>query len=179
MWLGTWSWQKRTEERRRLFSSQKQIPLMLRVGGKGDSREYINPEWPYWNLSQMKHTGSSAWLQKDRIFGQDKGCSRSQADIWVLIRVGFYIIYVFILTTRDVPRAAERWQACTALNMLLISIWQDTVLPRDFSSHQLTALSFVLQQSWKFSAKAEAPLLVGACPVWTWTTPPGSKWLHV
>lgn len=149
-------------------------------GKKGFQRPtWYNPEWPYWNLCQTEHVRCPAWLQTDRIFGQDKGCSRSQADIWVLIKVGFNIIYVFILISWDVPRAAQRWQACTALNMLLITIWQDTVLPRDFSSHQLTALSSVFQQSWKFSAKAEAPRLAGACTVWTWTMPPGPKWLCV
>lgn len=140
---------------------------------------WYNPEWPYWNLSQTEHPRSPAWLQEDRIFGQDKGCSRSQADIWVLIKVGFYTIYVFALTSWDVPRAAERWQAHTALNMFLISIWQDTVLPRDFSSQQLTALAFVFQQSLKFSAKAETPHLVGACTVCTRTTSPHPKWFHV
>lgn len=104
-----------------------------------------------WNLSETEHARSPAWLQDDEISGQDKDCS--QADIWVLMKVSFYIVYVFTFPSWDVPKDEGRWQACTALSMLLISIWQDTVLSTDLSSHQLTALSPVSQQSWKFPAK--------------------------
>lgn len=120
-------------------------------GGKGIS---LQPERCQWNLFQTEHArspGSPVWLQDDDIFGHDKECS--QANIWVLIKVSFYIVYIFTFTSWDVPRAEWRWEACTALSMLFISIWQDTVLSTDISSHQLTALPPSSHQSWKFPAK--------------------------
>lgn len=97
-------------------------------GKRGFQRPtWYNPEWPYWNLCQTEHIRCPPWLQTDRIFGQDKGCSRSQADVWVLIKVGFNIIfYLYLypgmcLELHRGDRLAQLWTCCLSPSGKILS----------------------------------------------------------
>lgn len=137
---------------------------------KGEKGISLQPEQCQWNVSQTEHArspGSPVWLQDDEIFGHDKECS--QANMWVLIKVSFYIVYIFTFTSWDVPRAEWRWEACTALSMLLISIWQDTLcfVHRLFLTPTERTATFI-SSKLEISSQAEAPHMVGVCTVWAW-----------
>lgn len=93
-----------TKERGRLLSSLKQTPLILK-GEKGDfTPTRATPMKPFPDRACKEPW--ELWLQDNEIFGQDKECS--QDDIWVMIKVCFYIDYVFIFSSWDVPSAEGR-----------------------------------------------------------------------
>lgn len=90
-----------------LLPFQKHTPPMLRVWAEGISGTNTIYPWVTLLKSFPEHPKNAAWLQEDRIFWQNKGCSKDQADSWMLIKVGFCIIYVCILTFWDAPQVAE------------------------------------------------------------------------
>lgn len=158
-----------------LLPFQKHTPPMLRVWAEGISGTNTIYPWVTLLKSFPEHPKNAAWLQEDRIFLTKQRVQQRpgwQLDVDQGRFLYYLCMYTYILRCASSSRGdmlSQFWTRCSS------AIWQDIVLPRDFSSNQLTALSFVFQQSCKLSAKAEAPHLLGVWNAWTGTTPSHSK----
>lgn len=87
----------------------------LGSGDQGEGKAFISeanttyaegemPMKPFPDRAGKEPCLAAGWWE----FGHDKECS--QAAIWVLITVSFYVVYVFTFTPWDVARAEGRWE---------------------------------------------------------------------